>query len=172
VVSLNLVPRTLSVHILRPNTPGLVKLLPLLPNLDTLEVLTKDDESSIERSFKPIQLPQIRTLVIDAQAHYLMRCCTNVKRVIIHQRAFDIRFLDSIPFVADSLVHLALCFPVPEIIQGANIFSCCHRASDSSKRLDLVRLCPNLEELGIVQVGRVFRPTSHPAHALKHGTAL
>lgn len=100
-----------------------MKLLPLLPNLDTLEVITEDFEPSIERSFKPIQLPQIRTLVIDAQAHYLMKCCTNVKRVIIHHRGFDVTFLDSIPFVADSLVYLALCLPVPEIIQSANVFS-------------------------------------------------
>ena len=111
-------------HIVRPNTPGLVKLLPLLPNLDTLEVLTDDYEPSIERSFKPVKLPQIRTLVIDAQAHFLMRCCTNVKKVAIHQRGFDVTYLASIPFVADSLVHLALCLPAPEIIQGVDALSC------------------------------------------------
>jgi len=149
-----------------------MKLLPLLPNLDTLEVLTEDYEPGIEHSFKPIQLPQIQTLVIDTQAHYLMRCCTKAKRVIIHQRGFDVTFLDSIPFVANSLVYLALCLPAPEIIQGANLFSCCLRVSDSSKRPGLVHLCPNLEELGIVQVSQILRSTTHPVHALKHGTAL
>ena len=106
-------------HIFRSNAPGLAKLLPLLPNLDTLEVLTEDyKESTIKRSFKSAKLPQIRTLVIDAQAHHLMKCCANVKRVIIHQRGFDVTYLESIPFVADSLVYLALCLPAPENIQG------------------------------------------------------
>ena len=112
-------------HILRQNAPGLAKLLPLLPNLDTLEVLTQDYETSIERSFKHIQLPRIRTLVIDAQAHYLLSCCTNVKRVIIHQQGFDVTFLEYIHSVADSLVYLAVCFPAPETIQGVKNFSCC-----------------------------------------------
>ena len=137
---LNLNPRTFSVHILRPNAPGLVKLLPLLSNLDTLEVLTQDDDPSIERSFKPIRLPQILTLVIDAQAHYLMRCCTRVKRVVIHQRGFDVTFLDSIPSVADTLVYLALCLPVPEIIQSADVFFPSHRPNDPSNKARLGRL--------------------------------
>lgn len=149
--------RILSVHILRSNAPGLGKLLPLLPNLGTLEVLTEDYESSIERSFKSIQLPQIRTLVIDAQAHYFMRCCTNVKRVIIHQRGFDVTYLESIPFVADSMVYLALCLPAPENIQGVDVFHSHRGTSDPSRRSrsGFVRLCPNLEELSVIQVGRV-----------------
>ena len=49
----------------RSNAPLLVELLPLLPNLDTLEVLTEDYRvPSIERSFKSVKLPQIRMLVV------------------------------------------------------------------------------------------------------------
>ncbi|KAF9647265.1 hypothetical protein BDM02DRAFT_3117408 [Thelephora ganbajun] len=127
--------KILSVCILRSDAPELAELLPLLPNLDTLEVVTEGYEKSesIERTFKSVKLPRIRTLVIDADAHYLMECCTSVKRVIIHLRGSDPTYLKSIPFVADSLVYLALHLPGPEIIQ------------------DLVRLCPNLEELGIIQ---------------------
>lgn len=113
--------RTFSVHMSRSNAPDLVKLLPLLPNLDTLEVLTEDYvEPSLVLSFKLVKLPRVRTLVVDAQAHYLMKCCTHVKRVVIHRRGFDVTYLESIPFIADSLVYLAVCPPVPEIIQGAD----------------------------------------------------
>ena len=153
----------------RSNAPDLVKLLPLLPNLHTLVVLTEDyEESNFEHSFKSVKLSQIRTLVVDAQAHCLMQCCTHVKKVIIHQRGFDDTYLKSIPLIADSLVYLALCPPTPEIIQGVDILPYYCRASDSSRRVDLVRLCPNLEELGIVQVSRAliyskpFRPRSSP----------
>jgi hypothetical protein len=152
-----LVSRRFSVHIFRSNAAEIAKLLPLLPNLTTLEVLTEDyEESSIKRPFKSIRLPQIRTLVIDAYAHYLMRSCTNVERLIIHQRGFDTTYLRSIPFVANSLVYLALCLPAPEIIQGVEVFYAYRLTSDSnlSQRLDLVRLCPDLEELAIVQVSR------------------
>ena len=116
---LKLVQRTFSVHMSRSNAPELVKLLPLLPNLDTLEVFSEDyTEPTTKCSFKSVKLPQIRTLVIDSHTHYLMRCCAHAKRVIIHQGGFDIRYLGSIPFVADSLVYLALRFPSPENIRG------------------------------------------------------
>ena len=56
-------PRVFSVHI--SDAPSLAKLLPLLPSLDTLEVLSGDyPEPSIEHSFQSVKLPQIRTLVI------------------------------------------------------------------------------------------------------------
>ena len=124
---LHLFLRTLSVHMFRSNAPRLVKLLPLLPNLDTLEILTEyyGEPERLERLFKRIQLPQIRTLVIDAQDHYFMKCCANVKRVIIHQRGFDYAYLNSIPFVANSLVYLALCLPVTENIRGMDTLHCC-----------------------------------------------
>jgi hypothetical protein len=130
-------------------------------------MLTEDyEESSIKRPFKSIRLPQIRTLVIDAYAHYLMRSCTNVERLIIHQRGFDTTYLRSIPFVANSLVYLALCLPAPEIIQGVEVFYAYRLMSDSrlSQRLDLVRLCPDLEELAIVQVSRPDIRNTIPAH--------
>ena len=96
-------------------------------------MLTEDyEESSIKRPFKSIRLPQIRTLVIDAYGHYLMRSCTNVERLIIHQRGFDTTYLRSIPFVAASLVYLALCLPAPEIIQGAEVFCAYRLMSDSN----------------------------------------
>ena len=76
--------RTLSVHISRSNVSDLVKLLlPLLSNLDTLEVLTEDRKlSGAEDILKSAKLPQIRTLVIDTQAHHLMKCCTRVRRLV------------------------------------------------------------------------------------------
>jgi len=169
ILLLKPISRTFSVHMSRSNAPGLLKLLPLLPNLDTLEVLTEDYvEPSFEHSFGSVKLPQIRTLVVDAQAHYLMKCCTHVKRVVIHRRGFDITYLKSIPFIADSLVYLAVCPPVPEIIQGVDDLPYYCRVNDSNRRVDLVRLCPNLEELGIIQVSRVlisrnrFCPCSSP----------
>ena len=125
--------RTLTVHISRSNVSDLVKLLlPLLPNLYTLEVLTEDLKlpSAI---FQSVKLPQIRTLVIDAQAYHLMKCCTCVRRLIIHQGRFNIGSLKSIPFAASSLVCLAVYSPVPEVIQGANFFRRCRRAGDSSR---------------------------------------
>ena len=130
-------------HISRSNAPGLIKLLLHLPNLDTLEVFTGDyKESTIKRSFKSTKLPQIRTLVIDAPAHHLMKCCINVKRVIIHWRGFDVTYLESIPFVANSLVYLALCLPGPENIQGVDVFS-----SSLSKRFKrMVRAGPAMSQ--------------------------
>lgn len=166
ILLLKPISRTFSVHMSRSNAPDLLKLLPLLPNLDTLEVLTEDYvEPSFEQSFKSVELPQIRTLVVDAQAHYLMKCCTHVKRVVIHRRGFDITYLKSIPFIADSLVYLAVCPPVPEIIQGVDVLPYYRRASDSSRQVDLVRLCPNLEELGVIQVSRVLISRNRFSHA-------
>ena len=126
--------RTLSVHISRSNVSDLVKLLlPLLPNLHTLEVLTEGCSApDSEEIFISVRLPQIRTLVVDAQAHRVMKCCTHVRKLVIHQRGFDVSCLISVPFVANSLVCLALCSPVPEIIQGVNILCYYYRADDSS----------------------------------------
>ena len=59
------VSRTLSMHMFGSNVPILVKLLPLLPNLETLEVLAEDyiDPDS-DISFEPVTLPQIRNLLV------------------------------------------------------------------------------------------------------------
>ena len=114
------VSRTLSVYIFRSNASGLAKLLRLLPNLDTLEVNTEYyEDTSIK--FKSIQLPQIRMLVISARACYLMECCTNVKRALIHHRGFHVTGLKYNPFIAHSLVHLALYIPAPCDIEGVYI---------------------------------------------------
>ena len=159
-------------HVLS-NASGLAKLLPLLPNLDTLEVLNGEDTgSSIEHSFKSIRLPQIRMLVIDAGIHYLMKSCTNVKRIVIEHKRFNDSYLpESLPFVAGSLVSLALCFPQPQNIRGVDVLCPSCRVCDSSERLDLVRLCPNLEELGLIQVSPVSATPATPC-TLKFSTAL
>ena len=100
--------------------PNLAEVLPLLPNLDTLEVLSGDyPEPCIEHSFKSVKLPQIRTLVISPSVHYLVKSCTNTKRVIICQLTPYLAWPESIPPVADSLVYLALFMPEPKQIQGA-----------------------------------------------------
>ena len=105
------------------DAPDLAELLPLLPNLDTLEVLAGDyPEASIERSFRSVKLPRIRTLVISPRAHHLMKCCTNTERVIIYPPRACAMYRESIPFVADSLVYLALCLPTPEHIRGVGVF--------------------------------------------------
>ena len=105
------------------DAPDLAELLPLLPNLDTLEVLAGDyPEASIERSFRSVKLPRIRTLVISPHAHHLMKCCTNTKRVIICPPTASVVYRESVPFVTDSLVHLALCLPTPEQIRGGGVF--------------------------------------------------
>ena len=106
------------------DAPDLAKLLSLLPNLDTLEVLTRDYDclqTRADNSFNSVKLPRIRMLVIDSHTHNLMKCCINVKRVVIHEREFDSTYLESIPFVADSLVYLALCLPASGHIRGAGV---------------------------------------------------
>ena len=168
---IELVSRVFSVHVLS-NASGLAKLLPLLPNLDTLEVLNGEDTgSSIEHSFKPIRLPQIRMLVIDAGIHYLMKSCTNVKRIVIEHKRFNDSYLESIPFIAGSLVSLALCFPEPQNIRGVDVLCPSCQVCDSSERLDLVRLCPNLEELGLIQVSPISATSATP-RTLKFNTDL
>ena len=108
-----------------PDAPSLAKLLPLLPNLDTLEALSGDyPEPSIEHSFQSVKLPQIRTLVMSPPVYYLVKSCTKVKRVITYQQTPSITYLESIPSIAGSLVYLALCIPAPEQIQGASVFDC------------------------------------------------
>ena len=91
--------------------------------LETLEVLAEDyRESDFENFFKRVKLPQIRKLLVDTHTHYVMKCCANVESlVVIHRQRFGPTYLKSIPFVAGSLVHLALCLPVPENIEGAGV---------------------------------------------------
>ena len=124
VLLLNLIPRTLSVNM--PNPPGLANLLQLLPNLKTLEVLTPDHENPIaERSFETVKLPQVRTLIIGSYVHYLMKCCTNATRVMVRQQDYDAAYLNSVSFVADSLVYFALCLPTFEHIEGMGVLFYC-----------------------------------------------
>ena len=162
--------RTFTMYVTYSNAPGLVQLLRLLPNLDTLEAITGYfEDPSVGRSFESLRLPRIHTLVVDTQGHYLMRCCTKVKRVTIH-RGRDTTYLKSFPFVTHSLVRLALRLPAPDNMQGVDVF-CYHRqVSDSSQRSDWARLCPNLEELSIVQVSRIVNRRRHSC-TLKPGTA-
>ena len=107
-----------------PNSPDLAKFLSLLPNLETLEVLARyRPGSNVGHSFESVKLPQIRMLVICSYTHYLMKCCTNATRVVIHQRQdYGVTYLESVSFVADSLVYLALCLPTSEHIEGAGDF--------------------------------------------------
>ena len=115
------VSRTLSMHMFGSNAPILVKLLPLLPNLETLEVLAEDNrESDFENFFKRVKLPQVRKLLVDTHTHYVMKCCANVESLVVIQR-FGPTYLKSIPFVAGSLVHLVLCLPAPGNIEGAGV---------------------------------------------------
>lgn len=54
----------------------------------------------------------------------------------------------------------SMCLPNPENIRRANVLPRYRQASESKCRLASV--CPNLEELGIVQVSRVLaKPFSH-----------
>ena len=74
-----------SVHTFRENVPELTKLLPFLTYLEAFEVGTRDyKELNIKHSFESAKLPQTRTRVIDAYAHYLIKRCTRAKRIIIH----------------------------------------------------------------------------------------
>ena len=101
---------------------ALAKVLPLLPNLETLEVLTVYQiNPDIEYSFEYVNLPQVRMLVIDTWVHFLMKCCTNAERVVIHG-GLNSMHLESISFVVDSLVYLALCCPGPHHIRGMYSF--------------------------------------------------
>ena len=116
-------PRTFSVRMTYGSE--IAGLLPLLPNLETLEVLAKDSPGlTTEQSFKSIKLPQVRTLITNSYTHYLMKCCSNSTKVVIYTWD-DIysTYLRSLSFVADALVCLALCLPKSEQIQGAGVFS-------------------------------------------------
>ena len=145
----------------------LTRLLPLLPNLETLEVFAGYCiDAGTEQFFESVKLPQVRMLVTDAYVHFLMKCCTNVERVI-HGRWHSMH-LESISFVVDSLVYLALRFPEPHHIRGMGSFLSYLLVHDSSQRAELVLLCPNLEEFGIIQVSRLPGSTTH---TLKRDTA-
>ena len=104
---------------------------------------------SVESSFIPVKLPQIRRLVIDTRVHFLMKCCTNVRKVVIFRIGFDSMPFESIP---NSLVHLALCRPWPHHVQGVGGFLLRQLVCNSNQRTDAVSLCPNLEEFGVIQV--------------------
>ena len=109
----------MSIHLHRPMRP-IVNCLVLLPNLHTLEVTTVVHGRPIVKSaFKSTRLPQVRTLVVDADAHRVIRCCENVKHVVIHRytkRHF--RYVKSIAEVKHSLTRVALCATPPLVLEG------------------------------------------------------
>lgn len=132
--------------------PLLANLLPLLPNLKTLEVHTGDyPDPDAERSFEPVKLPQIHMLFIEPCTHYLMKCCTNSKVVAVLQQGLDDRCLKSIPFAADSGVS-CLAFSFAQPYKRCECSLLLSSICNSNQRLDLVQLCPNLEKFGIIQV--------------------
>lgn len=117
---LKLASRTFSIYV--SDAPDLANLLPLLPNLETLEVYAGDrSDPYFGVSFEAVNLPQVRVLIIDVWTHFLMKCCTNFKRVVIQRRQLHFTYRESISFVADSLVHLALCCPAPHHIRGGHV---------------------------------------------------
>ena len=127
-LSFKFTPRTFSVYTV--NAPNLWDLLLLLPNLEILEVLTGYSLNLriAEDSSESAKLPQVRMLVVDSLYTYpLLKSCPNAKRVVIHGQSqdSDSRYLKSIPFIADSLANLALCFPHPQDIRGTGSFILC-----------------------------------------------
>ena len=91
-----------------------------LPNLHTLEVTTSLlSRSVVKLAFKSTRLPQVRTVVVDRNAHRVIRCCENVKHVVIHSHVErPIRYVESIAQVKQSITRVALCAFQSMIIEG------------------------------------------------------
>ena len=101
----------------------IVDCLVQLPNLHTLEVNTSlHGRSAVEVCFKAKQLPQVRTLVLDPDAHHIIRCCENVERVVVHRSNMEpVRYVESIASVKQSITRVALCAFKSPVVEGVCI---------------------------------------------------
>jgi len=110
----------MSIHLHHQTTPSIAQCLVLLPNLQTLEVTTSDHSRAIvEGAFQSVRLPQVRTLVVDPDAHHIIRCCENVKHVVAHRYCKRlVRCVWSIVHVRQSITRVAICAFQPVVIEG------------------------------------------------------
>ncbi|KAF9645189.1 hypothetical protein BDM02DRAFT_3271879 [Thelephora ganbajun] len=137
--------QTMSINLHHQTISSIVQCLALLPNLHTLEVTTSDNSRAVVKdAFTATRLPQVRTLAIDPDAHHIIRCCENVKHVIIHRYSvLRPRYLKSITQVKQSITRVGLCAFQPEVVG------------------DLARLFPELRELSLVQPFDVVGSLEH-----------
>ena len=91
------------------------------PTSEPLEATTSNhSRTMIKGAFRSTRLPQVRTLVIDPDAHYIIRCCKNVKHVLMHRYSrLPIQYVKSIAHVKQSITRVALCAFHPLIVEGA-----------------------------------------------------
>jgi len=105
-----------------------VECLTALPNLHTLEITSMRDHNvqvfvtALEDRKLRLRLEQVRTLVLPAEAHRLLRYCPNVEDLACCATAPDEAFVQSI--VTDGLNH----------ITKLSILSLCKRGSLPSSR--------------------------------------
>ena len=64
--------------------PEFAQCLSQLPNLETLQVVHAHSQMTtvLGQYFKDIKLPSVRTAVLPAHAHNLLRCCPGVRTVV------------------------------------------------------------------------------------------
>jgi len=64
--------------------PAMVRAIKVLPNLQTLHItnVTNDMSTSIKTFFEGNTFPQIRTVILPSEAHHVLRCCTEVRKVV------------------------------------------------------------------------------------------
>jgi len=111
----------MSVHLHRQTINPIAQCLILLPNLQTLEVTTSSNgHIMVKGAFRYTRLPQVRTLVVDLDAHCIIRCCENVKHVLMHRYSRrPTQYVGSIAHVKQSITRVALCAFHPPIVEGA-----------------------------------------------------
>ena len=110
----------MSIHLHRQTITSIARCLVLLPNLHTLEVTTSDySDTMVKAAFRSTKLYQVRTLVVDTDAHHIIRCCENVKRVLMHRCSRRlIQYVESIAHVKQSITRVGLCAFHPLIVKG------------------------------------------------------
>jgi len=82
----------MSVNISRYATPTVlpacVEAIEALPNLHTLQIVRTHDQMSniFKRIFDGHVFPQVRTISLPSNAHNILRCCPEVRKIICNAR--------------------------------------------------------------------------------------
>jgi hypothetical protein len=93
--------------------PSFIKCLKSLSNLHTLEIAWKGSDftpalkNALKNSLKRVELPQIKTLILDPAAYPLLKRCRNVENVAcvaVCSTGFSDKFLGSLASNKDSKV--------------------------------------------------------------------
>jgi hypothetical protein len=67
--------------------PAWVRSIEALPNLHTLQIqMHHKMPSDLKRAFEGHVFPQVRTISLPSHAHHILRCCSEVRKVICNSR--------------------------------------------------------------------------------------